>query len=102
MENIVMRYFREIYGHTPTEIAHLLGIPTTEYQEIETGQQLLSESQAEQLALLFNVNKDFLLEAAEQLDLLLARNEIIKIQKGKIEQLQRQFLHVQNTAINKV
>lgn len=91
MENIVMRYFRETYGHTPTEISQLLAIPTTEYQEIETGQQLLSESQAEQLALLFNVNKDFLLEAAEQLDLLLARNEIIKIQKEKMMQLQHKL-----------
>ena len=100
MENIVMRYFRETYGHTPTEIAQNLGISPFEYQQIETGQQLLPESQAEQLALLFNVNKDLLLEAAEQLDLLLARNEIIKIQKEKIEQLQQQLLRVQNTAIN--
>ena len=93
MENIVMRYFRETYGYTPTEIAQNLGISPIEYQQIETGQQLLSESQAEQLALLFNVNKDFLLEAAEQLDLLLARNEIIKIQKEKIDQLQLNVNH---------
>ena len=98
MENIVMRYFRETHGHTPTEIAKNIGISLKEYQEIETGQLLLSESQAEQLAQLFNVNKDFLLEAAEQLDLLLARNEIIKIQKEKIDQLQQQ-LNVNRSSI---
>jgi plasmid maintenance system antidote protein VapI len=94
MENIVIRYFREIYGYTPAETAHRLGISVDDYLYIETGEQLLSESQAEQLSLLFNLRKDILLEAAEQLDLLLARNAIITIQKEKIEYLQ---LQLQNT-----
>jgi hypothetical protein len=76
MENIVMRYFREIYGYTPVETAHRLNIRVDDYLYIETGEQLLSESQAEQFALLFNLRKDLLLEAAEQLDLLLARKAI--------------------------
>lgn len=88
MENIVMRYFREIYNLTPAQTAHRLGISADEYLQIETGEQLLSECQAEQLALLFNLHKGFLLESAEQLDLLLARNAIIAIQREKIKQLQ--------------
>jgi plasmid maintenance system antidote protein VapI len=88
MENIVMRYFREIYGLTPAETAHRLGISADEYLHIETGEQPLSEAQAEVLAILFKLHKDFLLESAEQLDLLLARNAIIAIQREKIKQLQ--------------
>jgi hypothetical protein len=77
MENIVMRYFREIYGYTPVETAHRLGISVDDYLNIETGEQLLSESRAEQLVLLFNLRKGLLLEAAEQLDLLLARKQLL-------------------------
>jgi len=98
MENIVMRYFRETCGHPVTEIAQCLGINPSEYMEIETGGRLLSESEAEQLALLFNIKKDFLLEAAEQLDLLLARNAIIIIQKEKIAYLRQQLQDAPNKA----
>ena len=97
-----MRYFREIYGYTSTEIAQNLGITADEYLHLETGEQLLSEGQAEQLALLFKVQKDFLLEAAEQLDLLLARNAIIELQKEKIAHLQLRLQNAPNEALNKI
>jgi hypothetical protein len=47
MENIVMHYFRQIYGYIPVESAHRLHISVDDYLYIETGEQLLSESQTE-------------------------------------------------------
>ena len=77
MENIVMRYFRKFYGHTPTEIAYCVPNSVDEYLQVITNWKLLSDIQAEQLALLFNLKKG-------QLDLLLGRNAIISLQKQKI------------------
>jgi hypothetical protein len=79
MENIVMRYFREIYGYIPAEITHCLGISAEEYLCIETEGQLLFKRLAEQL--LFNAHKGFLLKSTEHLSLLLTRNANVNNQK---------------------
>lgn len=95
MENIFMRFLRDSRGLTPEIIAAQLDIPVTEYMEIETGQRLITVKQAEQLGLLFNVNSEIILEAAEQFDLFLARNELIKLQKEKIGELKQQLQRLQ-------
>jgi hypothetical protein len=80
MENIVMRYFREIYGYTLGNRAHSLGISAEEYLCIEIKAHLLFKRLAEQL--LFNEHKGFLLKSAEHLALLLTRNANVNNPKG--------------------
>lgn len=99
MENVLMLFCRETLGYTSDAVAANLGISLSEYQEIETGELLLSEKQARQLGKLFNVKKDYIYEAALQLDSLLAKTEFIKIQKTKIEELKRQIQDLQYQAI---
>ncbi|HEX7906327.1 MAG TPA: helix-turn-helix transcriptional regulator [Chitinophagaceae bacterium] len=99
MENILMRFCRDTLGYTSAAVAANLGISLSEYQEIETGNMFLSEKQAWQLGKLFNVKKDYFYEAALQLDSLLAKKEIIKIQKTKIEELTKQIKDLQDQVI---
>jgi len=101
MENILTRYCRETQGYTPDAVASHLGMTIGEYLEIETGKVLISEKQARQLGKLFNVKPDYFHEAAEQLDLLLARNEMVKIQKEKIGELKQQLQQLQNLSGSK-
>src|SRR5687768_3337327 len=101
MENIFMRFCRETHNHTLNAMATHLGITTSEYLEIESGRILLSEGRGQLLGKLFNVKSDYFYEAAEQLDLLLARNEMVKILKEKNQQLNQQLRDLKNAAINK-
>ncbi len=96
MENILMRFCRESQKYPPKAVATHLGINVSEYREIEAGKILLSKRQSRQLSKLFNVKGDYLYEAALQLDLLLAKNEMVTIQKEKIEELKRQLHQLQN------
>ena len=91
MENILIRFCRETYKQRPDVVAAHLGINISEYQEIETGKMLLTKRQARQLGKLFKVKGNYLFEAALQLDLLLTKTEIIKIQKREIEELKQQL-----------
>ncbi len=90
MENILMRFCRETQKHTSHAVAAHLGINISEYQEIERGKILLTKKQARQLGKLFNVKGDYFYEAALQLDLLLTKSEIIKMQKIQMEELKQQ------------
>jgi DNA-binding XRE family transcriptional regulator len=101
MENILLRFCRETQKQTPNAIAAHLDINVRSYQEIETGEILLSRKQAHQLGKLFHVKADYFFQAALQLDLLHTKNEIIKIQKGKIEELKQQLLHSKKSVGNK-
>jgi DNA-binding XRE family transcriptional regulator len=98
MENILIRYFREASGLVPETIAANLGISVNEYYEMETGQLLMTKKQAYQLGKLFRVNGSYIYEAVQQLDLLMAINEIIKIRKEKIAELETQVLNLKATA----
>jgi plasmid maintenance system antidote protein VapI len=91
MENILMRFCRETYKQSPDTVAAHLGINISEYQELETGKILLTKKQARQLEKLFRVKSGYFIEAAMQFDLLLTKTEIIKIQKGEIEELKQQL-----------
>jgi plasmid maintenance system antidote protein VapI len=68
-----------------------LDITADEYEEIETGKMLITYEQAMQLGKLFKIKGKYFYEAALQLDVLLGKIEIIKIQKEKIEELKRQL-----------
>lgn len=102
MENIFMRFLRDSKGFSPETIAAHLDITVTEYTEIETGQRLITENQADQLGKLFNVKSEIILEAAEQFDLFLARNELIKLQKEKIGELKQLIHQLQSQSGHKV
>ena len=96
-----MRFLRESQDASPETIAAHLDINVTEYTEIETGQRLITVKQADQLGKLFNVNSEIILEAAEQFDLFLARNELIKLQKEKIGELKQQLYQFQSQSGHK-
>jgi len=96
-----MRFCRETYKQSPDTVAAHLNININEYQEIETGKILLTKKQARQLGKLFHVKSDYFYKAALQLDLLLTKNEIIKIQKEQIEQLKQQLEDLKKTVSNK-
>ena len=96
-----MRFCRETQKYTLQAVATHLGINLIEYQEIETGKMLLSKKQSRQLGKLFNVKGDYFYEAALQLDLLLAKNEMVTIQKEKIEDLKQQLHELQNPSTSK-
>ncbi len=100
MENILMRFCRETHKHTPNTVAAHLSINVSEYQEIETGKILLTKKQARQLGKLFKVKSDYFYEGALQLDLLLTKNEIIKMQKTQIEELKQQLQDLKKSASN--
>jgi plasmid maintenance system antidote protein VapI len=89
MENILLQALQEIRKHTPETIAEHLGISVAEYMKIETGKTLLTEEQAGQLGKLFKVKSKYIYKAALQLELLLIRNEMLKMQNLKIEELEK-------------
>ena len=91
-----MRFCRETHQYTSDMVAAHLHISTSEYNEIETGKRLLFEKQAHRLGQLFNVNGEYIYQAALQLDLLLSKSEIIKFHKEKIEELKQQLQELQN------
>lgn len=95
MENILLRFCRDTQGHTPEAVAAYLDIPVGEYYEIETGKALLTAKHARKLGKLFNAKASYFYEAARQLDLLLARHEMIKLQKEKIGELKKQIEDLQ-------
>ncbi len=91
MENILLIFCRNTHQYTPEAVATHLGICVADYLELETGQLFITPGQAEQLARLYNTKRDYFYEAAELIDLLLARNEIILYQREQMRQL-RQLL----------
>lgn len=86
-----MRYCRDKHKYTPESMAALLGISTIEYQKLETGKKLLTIKQVRQLEKLYNVRGDYFYTAARQLDMLLASQEVINIQKETISQLKKKL-----------
>jgi len=87
MENILMRFCRQTNQYTPKKVADQLEITVDTYRDIEKGDILLNEKQARQLGALYNVHYSYFYKEAQQLDLLLARKEIIKILKWEINLL---------------
>lgn len=101
MENTLLRFCRETHHYSPQVIALKLGIKTRNYFEIERGETLLTYKQAEKLGQLYNTSPHYFYNAAQQLDLLLTKNVIIKAAKWRITQLEEQWkMMKQNQSIN--
>jgi len=70
---------------SPQKVADLLDIPVSLYRDLECGNVLLSYTQAQKLAKLYNTEAKYFYEAAQQLDLLLSSKIIIKALKADKE-----------------
>ena len=91
-----MRFCRETHKYSLKKVAGFLGINEIEYTHIETGKTFLTKKQARELGKLFKVKSDYFFKAALQLDLIVAKTEIIKIQREKIEELKQQLYQLQS------
>lgn len=91
MENTLLLFCRETHHYSPKMIAHKLGITTKVYFEIERGETLLTYRQAEKLGRLYNTHTNYFYSAAQQLDLLLTRNVILKTATWRIMQLEEKL-----------
>ena len=87
MENILMRFCRLNNRYTSKKVASQMGIPVETYRGLERGDILLNEMQARQLGALYNIHYSYFYKEAQQLDLLLTRNAIIKVLKWEINLL---------------
>ena len=91
MENILMRYLREINHYTTKTLAKELGMTTHIYKAIEKGDVLMTRMQAKQLGNWYKTNPSYFYTAAQQLDLILTRKTVIKILKSRIDLLEEQL-----------
>jgi len=91
MSNIVLKHCKEIKGYSNPKIANALGVTVKQYAEIESGELIMTREQSETLGKLFDIKPEYVFTAALQLDSLLVRREVIKIQKRKIDQLETQL-----------
>ncbi|MEO6542393.1 MAG: hypothetical protein ABIN74_15430 [Ferruginibacter sp.] len=89
MENMIMQFCRETHRYTRARVAVWLRVTLKEYRELETGQQLLTPKQAAQLGKLYKVKGIYFYRAALQLELLVTRREIIRVQKEEIARLRK-------------
>jgi transcriptional regulator with XRE-family HTH domain len=95
MDNILMRFCRESHRISLTKIAAFLNISIKEYQQLESGEIFLMRKQASQLGKLYKTKGTYFFKSALQLELLLIKIEIIKVQKARITYLE----HTLNTQI---
>jgi DNA-binding XRE family transcriptional regulator len=78
MENVLMSLCRATHNFTQEQIATRIGLKQEEYIELETGVIAMQSWHAEVLSDLYTIDQKYFLESAQQLDLLLARAELIK------------------------
>jgi transcriptional regulator with XRE-family HTH domain len=87
MENVLMQVCRETHNLTKRQVARKLGIPTTDYYDLETSKSVLTPEQGKALEELYNIKSDYFLESSRQLELLRTREVIIKQLKDELKQL---------------
>ena len=87
MENVLMQVCREMHNLSKRQVARKMGIPTTEYYDLETAKSAMTPAQGKALENLYNIKSHYFLEASRQLELLRARNEVIKQQKDDLKRL---------------
>lgn len=85
-----MVYCRRSMRLTSQEAASLLGMPLAQYEDMECGNVLLDNEQARKLAKLYQSQARYFIEAAQQLDLLLAYKVVIDVLKADHDRLQAQ------------
>lgn len=88
MENIVMSLCRATHNLTPEQIAAKIGLAPEEYNELEIGAMAMQTWHAEVLSDAYDIDRKYFLDSAQQLDLLLARAELIKKLQAEIKLLQ--------------
>ena len=86
MENILLIFCRELRRLSPEKVAAHLGISVDEYMEIETGKALPNRKQDRQMAKLFGVKVKHLYSSSQQLDMLLARTELVNFLRNIINE----------------
>jgi plasmid maintenance system antidote protein VapI len=91
MDNVLMRYGRESGKHSLRRIADSLGISVKQYREMEAGKAPISYQQAAQLGQLFGIGTHYLYEASLVMDLLSAKDTVLKLKKKTITKLKREL-----------
>lgn len=89
MKNVLMQVCRAMHRYNERQIAAKLGMTPEDYIELETGATVMKPAQAEWLSDVYNIDREYFLESAQQLDLLLARVEVIKHQQSEIERYKK-------------
>jgi hypothetical protein len=88
MENVVMSLCRATHNFTQEQIATRIGLKQEEYIELETGALPMQSWHADVLSDVYDIDQKYFLESAQQLDLLLARAELIKKLQAENKTLQ--------------
>ena len=87
MENVLLQVCRETHNLSKRQVARKLGIPATQYYELETAKLAMTPEHGKALEVLYNIKAHYFLESSRQLELLRTRKEIIKQQKDELKQL---------------
>ncbi|MBO9565724.1 MAG: helix-turn-helix transcriptional regulator [Niastella sp.] len=87
MYNVLLRFCRIRQGLDKKDIAAKLGIALSDYKQLEAGTSPLNVKQATILAKLYKTKPSYLLDAADQLETLHTRAQIIQILKSDNERL---------------
>lgn len=66
MSNLLLSFLRQQSGDKPEKMAELLGIELREYQELEQGTAVLTESQIKLISEAYGVGQEWLEAAADQ------------------------------------
>lgn len=98
MKNVLLCVCRATHRYDEKQIAAKMGITPEEYIELETGITIMTPVQAEQLSNLYSIDKENFLESSLQLDLLLARAEVIRHLQSEIQRLKK-FVKVTQTML---
>ena len=85
--NVLLLYCRRTMRLRPQQVADLLGMTCSEYQDLENGNALLHAADARKLATLYNSKPNFFNEAAHQLDVLLSSRLMIQILQADNDRL---------------
>jgi transcriptional regulator with XRE-family HTH domain len=89
MKNVLLRVCRATHRYNERQIAAKMGMTPEEYIDLETGVTIMTPRQAEQLSDVYNIEREYFLESSEQLDLLLARAEVIRHLQSEVERLKQ-------------
>lgn len=98
MKNVLLQVCRTMHRYNERQIAAKLGMAPEEYIELETGIRVMTPRQAEQLSDVYTIDREYFLESSQQLDLLLARAEVIKHFGAENERL-RKFVETTHTLL---
>lgn len=87
MHNVLLRFCRLSKGLTKKQVAYILSISLSDYQQLEAGKRPLEVKHAAMLACLYKTRAIYLLDAADQLETFIARGEIVKILQSENERM---------------